>query len=201
MTSWDERYASSPNLFGDEPSPLLIEYRQLFAPGMTALSIGDGEGRNGVWLAQQGLDVLSVDVSTVALGRARRRASNCGVAIKSLCLDVLEWDWPRSAFDLITLMFVHLPAEQRRRLNQSIIDALKPGGLFLLEAFHREQLACASGGPGNPELLYTLETIKEDFAGLTPLKLARVDTEVVLGGESRGKGVAVHFVARKPRQQ
>jgi SAM-dependent methyltransferase len=197
MTSWDDRYAATPNLFGDDPSPLLLEYRPLLSPGMKALAVGDGEGRNGVWLAQQGLDVLSIDLSAVALERARTRAASRGVELRTLCMDILAWEWPQAAFDLVTLMFVHLPAGQRRQLHRAIARALTPGGLFMLEAFHRDQPGYASGGPADPDLLYTLESLKADFAGFETLKLARVETDVVLAGEARGKGAAVHFVARK----
>jgi SAM-dependent methyltransferase len=200
MTSWDDRYAATPNLFGDEPSPLLLEFRPLLTPGMRALAVGDGEGRNGVWLAQQGFEVLSIDLSAVALERARLRAASRGVALRTLCMDILAWDWPGAAFDLVTLVFVHLPAAQRQRLHQAITRTLAPGGLFMLEAFHRDQLGCTSGGPADPGLLYTLESLETDFAGFETLKLARVDTDVILAGESRGRGVAVHYVARKPAQ-
>jgi SAM-dependent methyltransferase len=198
MTSWDERYAASRNLFGDDPSPLLIEYRHLFTPGMKALALADGEGRNGVWLAQQGLDVLSIDLSAVALERARDRAAARGVALQTLCVDLLEWHRPAKAFDIVTLIFLHLPAAQKQRLHRLIAMTLKPGGHVLLEAFHRDQAGCPSGGPTDPGLLYTLEEIERDFADFETLKLARVTTDVVLDGKSQGKGFAVHFVARKP---
>jgi len=198
MTTWDDRYAATPNLFGDDPSPLLLEFRPLLAPGMQALAIGDGEGRNGVWLAQQGLEVLSIDLSAVALQRARARAAFRGVALRALCMDVLAWEWPAAAFDLVILVFVHFPAAQKRRLHQAIARALAPGGMLMLECFHRDQIAFASGGPEDPDLLYTFESLAADFADFEIMKLARVDTDVVLAGEPRGKGAAVHFVARKP---
>ena len=198
MTSWDDRYAASPSLFGDDPSPLLLEFRHLLVPGMQALAIGDGEGRNGVWLAQQGLDVLSIDLSAVALERARTRALSRGVALRTFCGDIFAWEWPCAAFDLVALMFVHFPAAQKQQLHHSIRRALKPGGLFMLETFHRDQIGYGSGGPSDPDLLYTLDSVGPDFADFETLKLARVETEVILDGASRGKGAAVHFVARKP---
>ena len=197
MTGWDERYAACPDLFGDQPSPLLLEYQSHFLAGMSALAVGDGEGRNGVWLARRGLEVLSLDLSAVALERARRRAAAAGVALRTLCTDALSWEWPPAAFDLVTLVFVHLPAAQRRRLHAAILHTLRPGGLFLLEAFHRHQVDCDSGGPQDPDLLYGLDEIARDFADLVPLKLAQVQTQVVLAGEPRGAGAAVHFVGRK----
>lgn len=198
MPSWDDRYTASRNLFGDDPSPLLLEFRSHLSPGMTALAIGDGEGRNGVWLAQQGLDVLAIDLSAVALERARQRAHTAGVPLRTLRTDILAWEWPEAAFDLVTLIFVHLPSAQKRQLHQAIRRALKPGGLIMLEVFHRDQIHCGSGGPADPDLMYALDEIVADFAGLETLKCARVETGVMLDGEPRGKGIAVHFVARRP---
>ncbi|MCC6208506.1 MAG: class I SAM-dependent methyltransferase [Gammaproteobacteria bacterium] len=198
MTTWDDRYAASSNLFGDDPSPLLLEFRARFLPGMTALAIGDGEGRNGVWLARQGLDVLSIDLSDVALARSRQRAHVAGVPLRTLRADILAWDWPEAAFDFITLIFVHLPPEQKRQLHRAIRRALKPGGVILLEAFHRAQIECGSGGPSDPDLLYTLAEVEQDFSGFEALKCAQVETDVVLDGEPQGKGCAVHFVAQRP---
>lgn len=198
MTTWDDRYAAASNLFGDEPSPLLREYRDLLSPGLRALAIGDGEGRNGVWLARRGLDVLSIDLSAVALERARRRAREYGVPLRTLQTDILDWHWPEKAFDLVTLIFVHLPAEQRRRLHRAIRRALKPGGLIVLEAFHRDQIDRGSGGPSDPDLLYTLAEVEGDFSGFEVLKCARVETGVVLGGECQGVGSALHFIAHRP---
>ncbi|MBK9131761.1 MAG: class I SAM-dependent methyltransferase [Gammaproteobacteria bacterium] len=198
MTTWDERYAASRNLFGDDPSPLLREFRPRLPAGMKALAIGDGEGRNGVWLARQGFDVLSIDLSTVALDRARRRAQDAGVTLRTLRTDILAWEWPDGAFDLVTLIFVHLPSGQRQRLHESMRRALKPGGLIVLEAFHRDQVECGSGGPSDPDLLYTLAEVEHDFSGFEILRSTQIETEVVLDGVPQGKGSAVHFVARRP---
>ncbi len=197
MPSWDERYAASRNLFGDDPSPLLREFRPRLLAGMKALAIGDGEGRNGVWLARQGLDVLSIDLSTVALDRARRRAQGAGVTLRTLQTDILAWDWPDDIFDLVTLIFVHLPSRQRQRLHGSMRRALKPGGLIMLEAFHRDQVKCGSG-PSDPDLLYTCAEVEHDFSGFGILRSTQIETEVVLDGVPQGKGSAVHFVARRP---
>jgi len=199
MPSWDERYAASRNLFGDDPSPLLREMRPRFLPGMKALAIGDGEGRNGVWLARLGLDVLSIDLSAVALDRARRRAQDAGVTLRTLQTDILAWKWPVEAFDLVTLIFVHLPSAARQRLHRSMRRAVKPGGLIVLEAFHRDQLECGSGGPSDPDLLYTRAEVEHEFSGFEILRCTQIDTDVVLDGVPQGKGSAVHFVARRPQ--
>lgn len=194
---WESRYAASAGLFGDDPSPLLTANRHLLQPDMeTALAIGDGEGRNGLWLAAQGLRVLSLDLSPTALRRATTRARQQGLAFDTLCGDALQWTWPRQAFDVITLIFVHLPPPQRSRLHRLMQQALRPGGLIFIEAYHQDQLRCASGGPANPAVLYTLDTLRQDFVGLEILTLEKTGTRVVVDGSDQGSGVVVHFVAR-----
>lgn len=194
---WDTRYAASGNLFGDDPSPLLLEHSDLLRPGMEALAVGDGEGRNGVWLAQQGLHVLSIDLSPHALARARLRAEDRRVEIATLCVDVLEWDWPVAAFDLVACIFVHFPPDRRPSTFKAMIGALKPGGLLMLESFHRDQIALGTGGPSDPTMLPTLHELEEAFADCHILGLEQTETDVVCDGRCRGKGSVVHLLARK----
>jgi SAM-dependent methyltransferase len=194
---WDSRYAATTKLFGDSPSPLLLEHRDLLRPGMEALAIGDGEGRNGVWLAAQGLHVLSVDLSPRALARARARAEGLQVELATLCVDVVEWGWPRAAFDLVACIFVHFPPATRPRVHRAIIDALKPGGLLMLEAFHRDQAARGTGGPSDPDMLYTLHELEESFADCLILSLEQTETDVEVDGRCSGRGAVVHLLARK----
>jgi len=208
-TDWETRYAATESLFGDQPSPLLTRHAGRLRPGLHALAVGDGEGRNGVWLATQGLRVLALDLSPTALQRARARARAAGVQARyqTRCQDVLSWNRidPQAArrpardpqaFDVITLIFVHLPPEARRRLHHLVRRLLRPGGLLILEAFHQDQRERDSGGPSDPALLYTEELLYRDFAGLQVLELEKTTTEVIVGGEHRGEGVVVHFAAR-----
>jgi len=195
--SWEERYSSAERLFGDQPSELLVAQRSLLRPGMRALAIADGEGRNGVWLAEQGLIVAAVDLSATALTRARARAAAHGVALTTTCADIFEWTWSDTAYDVIVDIFLHLPRAARQDLHQRIRSALRPGGLVCLEGFHRDQLGMDSGGPRDPDQLYTLEELQEDFEGLEILQARIAPTEVELAGVRQGPGVCVQFVARR----
>ena len=195
--SWEERYSSAERLFGDQPSELLLAQRALLRPGMRALAIADGEGRNGVWLAEQGLIVAAVDLSATALTRARARAAEHGVSLTTTCADIFEWTWSDTAYDVIVDIFLHLPRAARQRLHQRIRSALRPGGLVFLEGFHRDQLGMDSGGPRDPDQLYTLEELREDFDGLEILQARIAPTEVEQAGIRQGPGVCVQFVARR----
>ena len=168
-----------------------------YTPGMTALALGDGEGRNGIWLAQQGLEVLSTDLSPTALARSRERAQALGLHIETCCCDILQWDWPSATFDLVALIFVHLPPPARQQVHAAMIRALKPGGIVAIEAFHKDQLQQNSGGPKIPELLYDGPLLRREFASLSTILLAKVPTRVLMDGTDQGSGITVQFAARK----
>lgn len=195
---WEASYTAVDNLFGARPSTLLQSCAHLLAAGQKALAVGDGEGRNGVWLAEQGLEVLSVDLSPTALKRARDLARQRGVDIETLCADLCQWHWPEEAFDVVALIFVHFPPPLRRNLHHHMSAALKPGGLVIIEAFHVTQLQFDTGGPDDPAMLYHEDLLLEDFSGLEVLKNDKAITEVVKAGEPAGEGMAMRFVARRP---
>ena len=133
--AWDERYQNGGFEFGEAPNLYLQSQAHRLRPGMRALAVGDGEGRNGVWLAAQGLQVTSVDWSGVGLSKAASLARQRGVALQTVTADVAAWEWPRAQFDLIAWIFVHLPPEDRARATRSALAALAPGGLLVLECF------------------------------------------------------------------
>jgi len=195
---WEQRYSEVARLFGDTPSELLLAEQQRFQPGQTALAAGDGEGRNGVWLAEQGLQVLAIDISATALQRSRMLAEQRGVRIETLCTDLLNWSWPATRFDVITSIFIHLPDSLRRQLHQSMWQALKPGGLLLIEGFHVDQAGLNSGGPSDPTLMLSETILEQEFPEAEILRLEHFTTRVETAGVCQGDGAAIHFVARKP---
>jgi len=102
---WDERYAQDGYLFGTEPNAFLVSQRHLLKPGMSCLAVADGEGRNGVWLAQHGLQVLSVEASAVALEKAKKLASQRGVKVEFERADLAQWQWGEKCFDVVAAIF------------------------------------------------------------------------------------------------
>jgi len=194
---WESRYRQSPDLFGDRPSELLVQYRKLLQPGMSALAIGDGEGRNGIWLAEQGLKVCSVDISATALDRARRAAEQRGVRLATECVDVRRWNWPKARYDLVCSIYVHFPASDKQYMLRRMFGALKPGGYLMLEAFHKHQATLASGGPNDPDMLYSCSELRRVFARARIVELEKVATRVVMEGADHGPGSAVYLVVCK----
>ena len=136
---WDDRYSESSYAYGTIPNQFLTEQQHRFRPGMSALVVGDGEGRNGVWLARQGLQVLSVDLSPVGLEKAQKLAVQQDVQLQTECADLTTWNWLCNEYDLVVAIYLHFAPEVRQRMHQSMLRALKPGGLLILEAFNPEQ--------------------------------------------------------------
>lgn len=163
---WDERYAADEFAYGTAPNDFLVQRLGRIAPRGRVLCLADGEGRNGVWLAQQGLQVTSVDVSARGLDKAQALARQAGVHIDAVVCDVTRFDVGTAAWDAITSIFLHLPAKPRRALHERCAAALKPRGVFIYEAYGLEQLRYGTGGPKEPELLPTLDDALADLNGL-----------------------------------
>lgn len=194
---WDKRYAEPGFAYGTEPNAFLVSQLDLLKPGMLALAVADGEGRNGVWLAQQGLDVLSVDASTVGLTKAAALAARRGVAIRTEQVDLFTWQWPEGAFDVVVAIFAHFPPTQRARMHRAMLDALTPGGVLILEAFTPEQLEYRTGGPPVRELLYTAHDLRGDFADAEIVLLEETLTTLDEGPYHCGTAAVVRLLARR----
>ena len=195
---WNTRYAEPGYAYGTEPNAFLVSQRRYLKPGMKTLAVADGEGRNGVWLAQQGLDVLSVDASEIGLRKAQELAGDRGVKIHTEKVDLAAWQWPEQEFDVVAAIFVHFPPEVRSRLHRRMLEALKPGGVLILEAFIPAQLSYKSGGPPVLEMLYTAEMLRIDFAGGEILQIEERITDLEEGKYHRGPGAVVRLVLRRP---
>lgn len=196
---WDERYAQAGYLFGERPNAFLARQASRLRPGLRALAVADGEGRNGVWLAEQGLDVLSVDASPVAQEKARRLSERRGVHVELERADLATWRWPSASFDVVAAIFIQFAdPELRTRIFAAMTEALKPGGLLLLEGYRPEQIAYGTGGPRVVENLYTEDLLRKAFADLEILELAAYDAEIQEGSGHAGMSALIDLLARKP---
>ncbi len=164
MNFWDKQYSAVEGYkYGTRPNAFLMAEAHRLPPHARILVPGDGEGRNGAWLASQGHEVLTVDISEVGVARARALATNLGVRIDTLVADLKAWTPPTGTFDAVVLTYLHMPPTMRTEVHRKVATALRSGGLLLLEAFHPRQLGRSSGGPKELELLYTLDDVRPDF--------------------------------------
>lgn len=195
---WDERYATEDYLFGTEPNAFLASQQHRLKPGMSCLAVADGEGRNGVWLAQQGLDVLSVEASAVALNKARKLAEQRGVSVTFEQADLAQWDWGVERFDVVAAIFIQFaPPALRERMFAGIQRCLKPGGLLLLQGYTPRQLEYGTGGPPLAENMYTEALLRKAFAGMEWLHFSEHDEEVSEGSGHHGMSALIDLVVRK----
>ena len=203
LARWNERFTGAGYHFGTEPNAFLASQitrlKEAASGGASALCVADGEGRNGVWLAQQGLSVTSFDFSPVAVAKARELARERGVKIDCRCCELADWDWDAARYDVIAGIFVQFATPPgRARMFAGMCRALNPGGLLLLQGYRPEQIAYGTGGPSRPEQLYTSKLLKQAFGALDILELREHDDEIGEGTAHVGMSALIDLVARRP---
>jgi len=196
---WNARFGARDYVFGTEPNAFLAAQACRLRPGMSALCVADGEGRNSVWLARQGLVVTAFDFSTAGLAKARGLAANAGVHVDYRESDVGRWDWAAMQYDAVVAIFVQFASPSlRARMFEGMIDATKPGGLVIMQGYGPKQLEYATGGPKKLENLYTPDLLRRSFAALDLLHLAAHDDAIAEGAGHHGMSALIDMVARKP---
>jgi hypothetical protein len=198
LERWEKRFSAPDYVFGTEPNAFLKAQAGLLPKSGTALAVADGEGRNGVWLAERGLDVLSIDWSPAAQAKARTLAKMRGVALRTALADVVAWEWPVAGYDAVVAIFVQfLAPEERHWMFAAMTTALKPGGLLLIEGYRPEQLNYKTGGPSQVENLYTRALLEAEFAGLSELRIEEHDSMTSEGTGHVGMAALIDLVGRK----
>jgi cyclopropane fatty-acyl-phospholipid synthase-like methyltransferase len=202
---WSNRYrdAGDQYLFGTEPNRFLAHRLALLQNGRTALSVADGEGRNSVWLAEQGLDVTAVEISPVAVEKARRLATGRKVELRFILADMLAPGWPpvelHDSFDWVVAIFIQFVGPQDRQRQFSTIKQLvRPGGRVLLHGYTPKQLEYRTGGPSDVENLYTEAILREAFADWDIEELVEYEDDISEGLGHKGRSALIGLVARKP---
>jgi SAM-dependent methyltransferase len=194
---WDQRYGSPEYFYGTAPNEFLREQITAFPAGGRVLCLGDGEGRNGVFLAEHGFEVVSLDLSSVGLAKAARLAHERGVALGLVHADLKDYVIAAGAWDGVTSIWCHLPRPLRQRVHREIVLGLRPGGALVYLAYTPAQLAFTSGGPREPELLPTLAELRSELAGLRLETAIERERQVQEGRAHRGLSAVVEIVARQ----
>lgn len=213
LARWEGRYAEPGYLFGTEPNGFLVREADRIPTGADVLCVADGEGRNGVWLAQRGCRVHAIDVAENGLAKARSLADERGVPRAAAACDpahvpgtiaieradVTDWTWPEARYDAIVAIFIQFATpEERTRIFAGMERALKPGGVLLLEGYGPKQIEYGTGGPKVPEQLYSVALLETAFPTLETLLLEEEEKEVHEGPGHDGMSALIHFVARRP---
>ncbi len=193
---WDQRYAINDYVYGTGPNGFFKSFIETLKPGRVFLP-GEGEGRNGVYAATLGWDVVAQDYSETGRDKALALAHEHQVAIQYHVGDVLNGFTEAGSFDLVAIIFLHLPAPGRESFHREMTGLLKPGGYLLMEAFEKKQIGYKTGGPPNVDYLYRLEDIQSDFKVLKTI--TAIEETILLDSNlmHQGEGRVIQFVGRK----
>ena len=198
LERWETRFSAPGYHFGTEPNAFLKSKAHLLRAGQNALAVADGEGRNGVWLAEQGLAVLSVDFSPTAQRKAQALAAERGVTLRTETTDITNWTWPEEGFDVIAAIVIQFaPPDGQARMFEGMKRALKPGGLLLIEGYGEKQLEYGTGGPKNISQLYTRERLERTFEDFAKIEISEYDAMRVEGDGHTGMAALVDLVGWK----
>ena len=195
---WEARYSVPDYIFDKAPNYFLAACKPLLPKSGKVLCVADGEGRNGVWLAEQGLDVTSIDFSPAAQAKAAKLAQERGVNIKLIRADVHQWDYPAAAFDVVAEIFTQFstPAERSAKWA-GMRKALKPGGLLIVQGYTPKQLDYGTGGPKEVANLYTRAMLEEAFGDFHDVTIVEEEREMREGPAHSGMSAVIGLTARK----
>ena len=193
---WDVRYSDAEYVYGTAPNAFLASVADQIPRGKV-LSLAEGEGRTAVYLAELGCKVLAVDASAVGLSKAQRLAEERGVTIETRVADLADFHIELDSWDAIVAIFCHLPSGIRSSVHHKVVAGLRPGGVFVLEAYTPTQLKLKTGGPPTADMLMTLKLLRVELAGLRFIHARELEREVIEGKFHTGRGAVVQVVAVK----
>ena len=195
---WQSRFDTPQYIFGTAPNYFLASCKKLLPGSGKVLAVADGEGRNGVWLAEQGLDVVAIDFSEAAQAKAAALAKERGVKIELIHTDVHAWDYPQNAFDVVVEIFTQFSTPSERPSKWAgMRKTLKPGGLLIIQGYTPKQLQYGTGGPKQIENLYTRALLEQAFGDFRDLTIVEEELEMHEGDAHSGMSAVINLTGRK----
>ncbi|MBI1275079.1 methyltransferase domain-containing protein [bacterium] len=195
---WDDRYSQDSFAYGTRPNDFLAETASRIPPNSDILSIGEGEGRNAVFLATLGHHVVATDQSDIGMAKAHKLAEQSGCAITTIASDLAEFDFGEQRYDAIISIFCHLPQQLRNKVHSSIRKSLRKGGLYIIESYSPDQLLQNTGGPKDVTWLVTLDELQQEFTGFNIIHAQSLARDVVEGTHHTGSAAVTQFICQKP---
>jgi 2-polyprenyl-3-methyl-5-hydroxy-6-metoxy-1,4-benzoquinol methylase len=195
---WEDRFGEKEYAYGTEPNDFLasIDYSRMTGK---VLCIAEGQGRNAVYLAGLGFEVVAMDQSEMGLQRAKELANEKNVTIQTICANLDEFDFGNNKWDGIVTIFGHLPSVLRKKVHARIANALKPNGFFILEGYSKSQLGKNTGGPQDADMLYDLEEIISEIGPALKWQWIQNKERMVIEGHYHtGNASVVQLFGIKP---
>lgn len=198
MSDWDDRYRGSAYFYGTEPTNSLLSNAHLFPANARVLCVADGEGRNSVWLAENGYQVTAWDASRVAVEKARKLADKRGVDVSFSVADAADYDWSAAQYDVVVGIFVQFAApELRDRMFEGMKIATKSGGLIFLHGYAQKQLEYGTGGPPCADFLYSEDLLRDRFSDMLVHKLEAYEAILSEGVGHSGRSAVMDLIAKR----
>lgn len=197
MAFFDEKYNSEEFFYGTSANDFLKEKSLALYTNSLILSLGEGEGRNAIYLAKQGHRIIAVDESNIGLKKAQNFALQNNVQIETISCDISKFKFVENTYDAIISIWFHLPSQLRKSIHEKCVKALKPGGFFILEAYTPEQLEYATGGPKNVDMLMRLIDLKSELQGLRIINETETIRMVKEGVGHDGMSAVVQILGQK----
>jgi SAM-dependent methyltransferase len=195
QAAWDQRYSGPGLVWGAGPNRFVAEELTALPPGR-AIDLGNGEGRNAIWLAERGWLVTAVDFSAGGLARAGRLAAERGISVNWVQADLLDWQPEPDGYDLVLIAYLHLPSAELARVFRAAAAAVAPGGTLLAVGHDRENIARGHGGPQDPDRLYTPAAVTAELGGLS---IRRADQVLRPVPTPEGERTAIDTLVRAER--
>lgn len=198
MNHWHTRFQAENYVYGKEPNVFLSEMHKKLQLNGDALAIAEGEGRNAVFLAEQGMNVTAWDYAESGLVKTKMLAGERGVKVHTKLVDLNEASWEKNRWDELVCVFGHFPMELRRKTLQAVKEAVKPGGYYLTEVYSHHQIPYNSGGPRDSSLLYKPEEFLQTFADWRITHFFMGEIVRHEGELHNGLAHVIQFVGQKP---
>ena len=196
--TWNKRFAGADYIFGTQANTWLTQQASHMPKSGLALAVADGEGRNSVWLAQQGFQVDAFDIAAIGVEKARKLASTSAVNVNFHVSSAEDWSWQSEHYDLVVAIFIQFAdPETRALLFANMMKTLKKGGLLLLQGYTPKQLDYKTGGPPLLSHLYTEELLRDNFKQMEILELKVYEDVLEEGTQHAGQSALIGMVAKK----
>jgi len=195
---WDEKFSRDGYFYGFEPNVFIESQKNLLVPNGSVLCLGEGEGRNAVYLADKGFDVTALDASAIGMTKALMMAEKRGVSFKTELLDLEQWE-PKQDYNAVVTSYLHLEEPLRTKAFRQAFEALKTEGYFIGEFFSIKQIPRESGGPKKPSLLYTVEDFETIFSQDNAKIISIKECDVLLdeGNGHQGYALVIRVIVQK----
>ncbi|WP_419767989.1 class I SAM-dependent methyltransferase [Arcobacter sp.] len=193
---WNKKFSRDGYLYGTNPNQFIKNSYVNFKKDQTVLCLGEGEGRNAIFLAKEGFDVEAIDASDIGLNKLFEQSKIENVEIKTACMDINDWQVSKK-YGAILFSFLHLKIDELKTLIKKIETSLEKDGFFVCEVFSKNQIENNSGGPKDLELLYSMDDFKENIKELKIHKLEEVITNLEEGTGHQGEASVIRLIAQK----